>query len=139
MVHNVLGIRAGAADGSDVSFGPVDLASRRDAAIGAFVHDLAATHRSEVVARWPKVQRRVGGYNLAFRGYLRLQDAVVAVLLVAWGGRLCRPGAFWRRYFSHLSSVRSNSPLALLRCSQVSTQAFIAVSPRGSNQPISPY
>ncbi len=64
MVHNVLGIRARLADGSDVSFGPVDLASGRAAAIGAFVRDLAATHRNEIVARWPKVLRRVGGYNL---------------------------------------------------------------------------
>ncbi|HSC62361.1 MAG TPA: FAD-linked oxidase C-terminal domain-containing protein [Caldimonas sp.] len=64
MVHNVLGIDTLLADGAAVSFGPMKDASGRAAAIGAFVRDLALRHRGEIEARWPKVLRRVGGYNL---------------------------------------------------------------------------
>ena len=64
MVHNVVGIRARLADGGELDFGPVAAATGRAAAVAGFVRDLAATHRSEIVAHWPKVLRRVGGYNL---------------------------------------------------------------------------
>jgi FAD/FMN-containing dehydrogenase/Fe-S oxidoreductase len=64
MVHNVLGIHARMADGTEVDFGPVDGASGRAAAIASFVRDLAERHRAEIEARWPKVLRRVGGYSL---------------------------------------------------------------------------
>ncbi len=64
MVHNVLGIRARMADGDEVEFGPVGAASGRAAQIAAFVRELAGCHRSEIEAHWPKVLRRVGGYNL---------------------------------------------------------------------------
>ena len=64
MVHNVLGIGARLADGAAVSFGPLAQATGRAAAIGAFVRDLALRHRGEIEARWPKVLRRVAGYNL---------------------------------------------------------------------------
>ncbi|MDQ6639781.1 MAG: FAD-binding oxidoreductase, partial [Pseudomonadota bacterium] len=64
MVHNVLGIDALLADGAAVSFGPVGQASGRAAAIAAFVRDLARSQRGEIESRWPKVLRRVAGYNL---------------------------------------------------------------------------
>jgi FAD/FMN-containing dehydrogenase/Fe-S oxidoreductase len=64
MVHNVLGIDAWLADGSEVSFGPVDALGARERAIADFVRGLAAQHRSEIEAHWPKVMRRVAGYNL---------------------------------------------------------------------------
>ena len=64
MVHNVLGVRGWLSDGSDVSFGPVDSLRPRERAIADFVRDLAAEHRSDIEAQWPKVMRRVGGYNL---------------------------------------------------------------------------
>ena len=64
MVHNVLGIDTLLADGAAVSFGPMNDASGRAAAIGAFVRDLALRNRGEIEARWPKVLRRVAGYNL---------------------------------------------------------------------------
>ena len=64
MVHNVLGVRAWLADGADVDFGPVTGLGGRAAQIAGFVRDLAATHRAEIEARWPKVLRRVAGYNL---------------------------------------------------------------------------
>ena len=64
MVHNVLGVRAWLSDGSEVSFGPVDSLGAKERAIADFVRDLAADQRSEIEAQWPKVMRRVGGYNL---------------------------------------------------------------------------
>src|SRR6476661_5955415 len=64
MVHNVLGIDTLLADGAAVSFGPMKDASGRAAAIGVFVRDLALRNRGEIEARWPKVLRRVAGYNL---------------------------------------------------------------------------
>src|SRR5437763_6764384 len=64
MVHNVLGIDTLLADGAAVSFGPMQEASGRAAAIGAFVRDRALRNRGEIEARWPKVLRRVAGYNL---------------------------------------------------------------------------
>ena len=64
MVHNVLGIRAWLSDGSELDFGTVATAGGRVAQIGSFVHALAHEHRAEIAARWPKVMRRVAGYNL---------------------------------------------------------------------------
>ena len=64
MVHNVLGMQAWLSDGSAVDFGPVAAASGRAAEIAAFVHGLARQHAGEIAARWPKVLRRVAGYNL---------------------------------------------------------------------------
>ena len=64
MVHNVLGIDAWLSDGSSVSFGPVKSLGAPEAAIANFVRDLALQHHDEIEARWPKVLRRVAGYNL---------------------------------------------------------------------------
>jgi FAD/FMN-containing dehydrogenase len=64
MVHNVLGIDAWLADGRLLSFGPLAGLGTDESAIASFVHGLAQQQRSEIEARWPKVMRRVGGYNL---------------------------------------------------------------------------
>jgi len=64
MVHNVLGIDAWLADGSTVSFGPVATLGTKERAIADFVRGLAEQHRAEIEAHWPKVLRRVAGYNL---------------------------------------------------------------------------
>ena len=64
MVHNVAGAQAWLADGELVDFGAVDRASGRAAQIAAFVQNLAHTHRAEIEAHWPRVLRRVAGYNL---------------------------------------------------------------------------
>lgn len=64
MVHNVLGASAWLSDGSLVDFGPVAGLSGRAKEIADFVRNLAEQHREEIVARWPKVLRRVAGYNL---------------------------------------------------------------------------
>jgi len=64
MVHNVIGAQAWLADGSLLDFGRFDAATGRVKQIGDFVRDLAAEQRAEIEVRWPKVLRRVAGYNL---------------------------------------------------------------------------
>jgi FAD/FMN-containing dehydrogenase/Fe-S oxidoreductase len=64
MVHNVLGIDAWLSDGSDVKFGPVAGLGSKERGIADFVRGLAAANEAEIESRWPKVMRRVGGYNL---------------------------------------------------------------------------
>jgi FAD/FMN-containing dehydrogenase/Fe-S oxidoreductase len=64
MVHNVLGATAWLSDGSLVEFGPVAKVGPRARGIADFVRALADRHRGAIEARWPKVLRRVGGYNL---------------------------------------------------------------------------
>jgi FAD/FMN-containing dehydrogenase/Fe-S oxidoreductase len=64
MVHNVLGISAWLSDGARLDFGPVAGLTGRAAQLADFVRQLALQHRGEIEARWPKVMRRVAGYNL---------------------------------------------------------------------------
>jgi FAD/FMN-containing dehydrogenase/Fe-S oxidoreductase len=64
MVHNVLGAQAWLGSGELLDFGRFDESTGRAKEIGHFVRDLALAHQSEIEARWPKVMRRVGGYNL---------------------------------------------------------------------------
>ena len=64
MAHNVLGITAWLSDGEEVAFGPVDSLTGRAAQIAQFVRGLAEKHRAEIESLWPKVLRRVAGYNL---------------------------------------------------------------------------
>ena len=64
MVHNVLGIGAWLSDGTFVDFGPVSSLGAKESAIAGFVRDLAVERKAEIAGRWPKVMRRVAGYNL---------------------------------------------------------------------------
>ncbi len=64
MVHNVLGIDAWLSDGSEVSFGPVATLGAKERAIADAVKRLAGKLRGDIEANWPKVMRRVAGYNL---------------------------------------------------------------------------
>ncbi|MDX6750948.1 FAD-linked oxidase C-terminal domain-containing protein [Geminicoccaceae bacterium 1502E] len=69
MVHNVLGIDALLADGTACSFGPTgpDTGALQPDAYGALVEGVRAIAggvQDEIAARFPKVLRRVGGYNL---------------------------------------------------------------------------
>ena len=60
-VDNVLGIEALLADGTPIAFGPQGV---DHGALGAAMLALADAHRDEIERVFPKVQRRVGGYNL---------------------------------------------------------------------------
>ncbi|MBI5277150.1 MAG: FAD-binding protein [Burkholderiales bacterium] len=64
MVHNVLGAEAWTSDGELHVFGPYQSATGRAREIGDRVKALAATLAPEIDRRWPKVMRRVAGYNL---------------------------------------------------------------------------
>ncbi len=70
MRDNTLAMEAALADGTLLQFGevPRDLAqvNAPDGALALFrdMLDLGAREASEIAARFPKVQRRVGGYNL---------------------------------------------------------------------------
>ncbi|HVV26337.1 MAG TPA: FAD-linked oxidase C-terminal domain-containing protein [Rhizomicrobium sp.] len=64
MVHNVLGATAWLSDGAEVAFGPVQGLTARARKIADFVQGLAVRHRADMLAHWPKVLRRVAGYNL---------------------------------------------------------------------------
>ncbi len=64
MVHNVLGAQAWLADGELLDFGPYAGSSGTARKIGDFVRELALQHLGEIEANWPKVLRRVAGYNL---------------------------------------------------------------------------
>jgi len=70
MVHNVLAIDAVLADGSEYHFGPVAGSFERLSAPPGYVElarrivRIAEREADEIEARWPKVLRRVQGYNL---------------------------------------------------------------------------
>jgi FAD/FMN-containing dehydrogenase/Fe-S oxidoreductase len=64
MVHNVVGASAWLSSGELLEFGAVESLTGRSARIADFVRGLAEQHRAEIDAHWPKVLRRVGGYNL---------------------------------------------------------------------------
>jgi len=96
MVHNVLGIDAILADGSEIAFGPIGKMARTGRA-GALVDGLAgigARERDEIARVVPKVLRRVGGYNLdvfepqSVRPYTADGSTNLAQLLVGSEGTL---------------------------------------------------
>lgn len=67
MRDNVIGIDAVLADGSAAHFGPMGGADDVPPALRPLAQDLMAIgvrEAGEIAARFPKVQRRVGGYNL---------------------------------------------------------------------------
>ena len=64
MVHNVLGATARMSDGTVMELGRFDQSTGRAKAVGEFVHQLAMQLQPEIEAHWPKVLRRVAGYNL---------------------------------------------------------------------------
>ncbi len=64
MVHNVLGIDAWLSDGQPHAFELMQHASGKVLELGQFVQQLALQHRQEMEEKWPKVLRRVAGYNL---------------------------------------------------------------------------
>jgi FAD/FMN-containing dehydrogenase/Fe-S oxidoreductase len=72
MVHNVLGIDAVLADGSEHHFGavPADISrlagEARYVELAKKVRAIAEREAAEIEVRWPKVLRRVQGYNLDF-------------------------------------------------------------------------
>ena len=64
MVHNVLGIDAWLADGQLAQFGNYGQSAGTAKQLGDFVKALANRLQPEIEAMFPKVMRRVAGYNL---------------------------------------------------------------------------
>jgi FAD/FMN-containing dehydrogenase/Fe-S oxidoreductase len=64
MVHNVIGAKAWLSDGSLIDMGRFDQSQGRARGIGLGVQALCEQHRGDIEAHWPRVLRRVGGYNL---------------------------------------------------------------------------
>ncbi|MFI4932830.1 MAG: FAD-binding oxidoreductase, partial [Burkholderiales bacterium] len=64
MVHNVLGAHLRLADGAALHAGPLGSLSGRAADTARFVRALADACRGDIEAYWPRVMRRVAGYNL---------------------------------------------------------------------------
>ncbi|MEO6409048.1 MAG: FAD-linked oxidase C-terminal domain-containing protein [Burkholderiaceae bacterium] len=116
MVHNVAGIKAWLADDSDVSFGPVASLGAKERAIADFVRDLALQNSKEIEARWPKVLRRVAGYNLDIfhpqseRPYTDDASVNLAHLLVGAEGTL----AFTRSLTLELAPVPGAKALGVV-------------------------
>ncbi|MGH6627526.1 MAG: FAD-binding and (Fe-S)-binding domain-containing protein [Burkholderiaceae bacterium] len=64
MVHNVLGAQAWLSDGALLQLGRYENSSGKAREIGDYLKVLAQELAPEIEARWPKVMRRVAGYNL---------------------------------------------------------------------------
>ena len=64
MVHNVLGASVWRSDGELLDLGRYENASGPARALGDYVKTLSDDLRPELQAHWPKVLRRVAGYNL---------------------------------------------------------------------------
>jgi FAD/FMN-containing dehydrogenase/Fe-S oxidoreductase len=94
MVHNVLGAQAWTADGHLHDFGRYDASTGKTRELADRIRQLAMQLAPEIEARWPKVLRRVGGYNLDIfdnqnvRPYTRDGSVNLAHLLVGSEGTL---------------------------------------------------
>ncbi len=67
MVHNVLGVDAWLSGGDEFHFGPSDALADTTSAyrtLVAKIHAIVRREAEEIETRWPKVLRRVQGYNL---------------------------------------------------------------------------
>jgi FAD/FMN-containing dehydrogenase/Fe-S oxidoreductase len=85
MVHNVLAIEAVTASGARWRFGPLNEASGEYATFVQRLKQLYERERAEIEARFPKVLRKVAGYNL---DHLGPPHANAAHLLVGSEGTL---------------------------------------------------
>ena len=94
MVHNVLGANAWRSDGSLLELGRYDTAGGAARELGDYVKALSDQLRPELEAHWPKVLRRVAGYNLDIfnnqneRPYTQDGSVNLAHLLVGSEGTL---------------------------------------------------
>ncbi len=136
MVHNVLGIDAWLSDGSALSFGPVAGLGAKEREIADFVRGLAEANRGEIEARWPKVMRRVGGYNLDIfqpqseRPYTGDGSVNLAHLLVGSEGTL----AAWRSLKLKLAPLPRSKVLGVVnfptfRAAMAAAQHLVTLGP----------
>ena len=122
MVHNVLGIDALLADGTEQRFGPfgsdssLRLGSGRVGRLVARLFEIAERERDEIERQWPQVMRRVGGYNLdvfhprSERPYTADGSVNLAHLLVGSEGTL----AWFKRLQLQLSRLPTHKVLGVV-------------------------
>ena len=112
MVHNVRGVYAVLADGNEYHFGaaPSDLSqidgpqSYRE--LVQKIRDIAVANADEIEARYPKLLRRVGGYNLDMVSGMEFN---MAHLLVGSEGTL----AYSKRVHLNLSALPKHKTLGV--------------------------
>ncbi len=116
MVHNVLGIDAWLADGQVASFGLMKDAQGKALQLGQFVQSLAHLHQAEIEEKWPKVMRRVAGYNLDIfnnqseRPYTQDGQVNLSHLLVGAEGSL----AYYKQLRLKLSPLPKHKTLGVV-------------------------
>ncbi|MFT3802654.1 MAG: FAD-linked oxidase C-terminal domain-containing protein [Burkholderiaceae bacterium] len=122
MVHNVLGIDAILSDGTQEFFGPFGaraarpMGSARTGSLVSRLFELGHHERAEIERVWPKVMRRVGGYNLdvfhpqSERPYTADGTVNLAHLLVGSEGTL----AYFRRLHLKLSRLPAHKVLGVV-------------------------
>jgi FAD/FMN-containing dehydrogenase/Fe-S oxidoreductase len=142
MVHNVTGIDAIFADGSCEYFGAfgVDaarpLSRGRSAELVSRLFEIAARERDEIERIWPRVMRRVGGYNLDLfhpqseRPYTPDGSVNLAHLLVGSEGTL----AHFRRLHLKLAPLPRSRVLGVVnfpdfRRAMSATPSIVALKP----------
>ncbi|HLW05884.1 MAG TPA: FAD-linked oxidase C-terminal domain-containing protein, partial [Azoarcus sp.] len=64
MVHNVLGMNVWQADGTELALGPLHGLGSKERVLADYVRGLVDTLHADIDTRWPRVMRRVAGYNL---------------------------------------------------------------------------
>ncbi len=136
MVHSVAGAQAWLADGSLLDFGPMAQMSGRALQLGEVVRGLAEQHRAEIEAHWPKVLRRVAGYNLDIfhpqseKPYTGDGSVNLAHLLIGAEGTL----AFTRSLTLNLSELPRHKALGVVnfqsfRQAMESAQHIVTLGP----------
>ncbi|HEX4329570.1 MAG TPA: FAD-binding oxidoreductase, partial [Burkholderiales bacterium] len=118
MVHNVLGIDALLADGTEISFGSFDepLTGNRERQIVTTLFALASRENDEIERVWPHVMRRVAGYNLDIfncqneRPYTEDGSVNLSHILVGSEGSL----AYSRRLTLKLSPLPKHKTLGVV-------------------------
>ncbi len=94
MVHNVKGAQAWTSDGTLLTLGDYASSTGKSRELGDYVRALAEQLAPDISARWPKVLRRVAGYNLDIfdnqseRPYTQDGSVNLAHLLVGSEGTL---------------------------------------------------
>jgi FAD/FMN-containing dehydrogenase/Fe-S oxidoreductase len=140
MVHNVAGIDAILADGTEAYFGAFGLndAPIKDAKVRTLVSklfELGGQYKDEIGAQYPAVLRRVGGYNLDVfnpqspRAYTADGSVNLAHLLVGSEGTL----AYFKRLHLQLAPLPTQKVLGVVNFasfaqSMVLTQHIVAIA-----------
>ena len=118
MVHNVLGIDAVLADGTQARFGTMAAMAQRGRVgeLVAGIERIARRERGEIIERVPKVLRRVAGYNIDLfdcqnpRAYTDDGSANLAHILVGSEGTL----AYSRQVTLKLAPLPANKVLGVV-------------------------